>query len=251
MILRLNDDGSTPTDNPFVAAGASIGGEAGDNIKKVYSYGVRNGFGLAFDPLSGRLWDQENGDDAFDELNQVTRGSNSGWVQLIGPSSRITEYKTIESEDSSLQQDRWPPDRIADTPSDAFARLFRLSGSTYSEPEFSWKYVMAPAAIGFLGSRALGPQYQGDLFVGFSVPTAMGGPLFRFDLTGNRQKIAVSDPRLVDRVMDNTRRSDLTEGESLLFGSNFGVVTDIQTGPNGNLYVVSLSSGSVYEIAKR
>jgi hypothetical protein len=44
---------------------------------------------------------------------------------------------------------------------------------------------------------------------------------------------------------------DITESESLLFGRNFGVVTDIKTGPNGNLYVLSLSNGIIYQIARR
>jgi glucose/arabinose dehydrogenase len=41
-------------------------------MKKVFAYGVRNSFGMDFDPLSGALWTQENGDDAFDEINRVT-----------------------------------------------------------------------------------------------------------------------------------------------------------------------------------
>ena len=80
FILRLNDDGSTPTDNPFYNASTTLSGEAATNIKKLYAYGVRNGFGMAFDPLSGNLWDQENGDDAFDEMNRITAGSNNGWI---------------------------------------------------------------------------------------------------------------------------------------------------------------------------
>ena len=50
---------------------------------------MRNGFGMAFDPLSGNLWDQENGDDAYDEMNRVTAGSNDGWVATMGPLSRV------------------------------------------------------------------------------------------------------------------------------------------------------------------
>src|SRR5262249_25459435 len=50
VILRLNEDGSAPADNPFFAVGAALGGEAGANIQKVYSYGHRNAFGMAFDP---------------------------------------------------------------------------------------------------------------------------------------------------------------------------------------------------------
>src|SRR5712664_3614650 len=97
IILRLNDDGTTPTDNPFFNASTPLTGEAAQNIKKLYAYGVRNGFGLGFDPLSGNLWDQENGDDAYDEMNRITAGSNNGWVEIMGPVSRVADYKSIET----------------------------------------------------------------------------------------------------------------------------------------------------------
>ena len=254
VILRLNRDGSAPSDNPFFAVGAAMGGEAGANIQKIFAYGVRNSFGMAFDPLSGKLWDQENGEDAYDELNLIEPGMNSGWIQVTGPLERLAEYKSIETtslhhEDfPNLQQFRWGPERIADSTDEARARLFVLPGSNYSDPEFSWKHVLAPAAIGFLNSQALGPQFRGDLFVGFSVPEPLGGPLFVFNLTGNRKKIGVDDPRLDDRVADNTTFHDMTESESLLIGRDFGVITDIKTGPNGNLFVISLDQGAVYEI---
>ena len=61
VVLRLNDDGSTPTDNPFFGVGASMGGEVGGNLQTVFSYGIRNSFGMDFDPRSGALWTQENG----------------------------------------------------------------------------------------------------------------------------------------------------------------------------------------------
>jgi glucose/arabinose dehydrogenase len=126
-----------------------------------------------------------------------------------------------------------------------------LPGAHYDDPEFSWRLAVAPAAIGFLSGRALGPQYDGDLFVGASRPTLQEGYLFRLNLTGNRRMIGVDDPRLDDRVADNNAKFDITESESLQFGAGFGVGTDIQTGPNGNLFVVSLSHGVVYEIARR
>jgi glucose/arabinose dehydrogenase len=232
-ILRLNPDGSTPSDNPFFAAGEEMGGEVGANIQKIFAYGIRNSFGMAVDPLSGNLWDQENGEDAFDELNRVEPGMNSGWIQFTGPAQRIDEFKSIETtslhhEDfPNLQQFRWPPERIADTPAEARSRFFVLPGSHYSDPEFSWKHVLAPAAIGFLNSDALGRQFRGDLFVGFSVPEPLGGPLFVFNLTGNRNRIGVDDPRLRDRVADNTDFHEMTESESLLIGQHFGVITDI------------------------
>jgi len=164
--------------------------------------------------------------------------------------ARIQDFKSIENTSTpvALQQLRWPPSNIANSPAQALSRLFMLPGAHYSDPEFSWKYAVAPAGIGFIKGRALGPQYNGDLIVGASRPTLAGGYLFRFNLTGNRRKIGVDDPRLEDRVADNTAKFDITESESLLFGSNFGIGTDIQTGPNGNLFIVSLSHGVVYEI---
>ena len=104
---------------------------------------------------------------------------------------------------------------------------------------------------GFLNGRALGPQYDGDLFVGAARTTLEGGYLFHFNITGNRQKIGVDDPRLEDRVADNNAKFDITESESLLFGRNFGVGTDVVTGPNGNLYVVSLDRGVIYEVFRK
>src|SRR5215210_4898502 len=71
VVLRLNDNGTAPTDNPFFGVGAAMGGEVGPNIQKVFSYGHRNSFGMAIDPMSGNVWLQENGDDSFSELNRV------------------------------------------------------------------------------------------------------------------------------------------------------------------------------------
>lgn len=393
VILRLNDDGTTPLDNPFVLAGAVRGGEAGANLQKVFAYGIRNGFGMAFDPFSGQLWEAQNGDDTFTELNLVEPGANLGWIQIMGPVSRIAQFKSIEtsSEFFGLQQIRWPPTNLADTPADALARLFmvfdggdefastligreevppvttnasatahfvfnpdgtlsyelRATGpiqnatqahihlggrgqngpvvvflfgfvsggqdfeagdliasgtitdanviarpgftptvanlvnrmrqgrtytnlhtnafpggeirgqnivsdrnpvSHYSDPEFSWKFEVAPAGLGFISSRSLGPQYEGDMIVGAARNFLEGGTLFRFNLTGNGRKIGVEDQRLNDRVADNNGKFDITESESLLFGTGFGIGTDIHTGPNGNLFVVSLSNGAIYEI---
>jgi len=250
VVLRLDDDGSTPTDNPFFAAGAQMGGEVGANVQRVFSYGHRNGFGMTVDPRSGALWLQENGDDSFSELNLVEPGTNGGWIQFAGPASRIGEFKQIETTfgGQNLQQLRWPPTNIADTPEQAMSRLFMLPGAHYSDPEFSWKWEVAPGGIGFVDGRGLGPQYQGDLFMGAATPLLEGGYLFHFNLTGNRAKVGVDDPRLADRVADNLAKHEITESESLLIGRNFGVVTDIETGPNGNLFVVSLSNGAIYEI---
>jgi len=230
--------------------GQRMGGEVGANIQKVFAYGVRNSFGLAVDPRTGDLWNEENGDDSFDELNRITPGQNNGWVQIMGPVNRISQFKEIETSAAffGLQQIRWPPTNIANSPAEALARLFMLPRSHYRDPLFSWKFAVAPAAIGFLNSRALGSQYEGDLFVGAARPTLDGGYLMRFKLAGDRRRFEFTDPRLADRVADNNAKFDATESETLRFGTGFGVGTDIQTGPNGNLFVVSLSNGAIYEI---
>jgi glucose/arabinose dehydrogenase len=253
VVLRLNDDGTTPADNPFFAAGAAMGGELGDSVKKIYSYGHRNGFGIAVDPNSGDLWLEENGDDSFSELNRVEPGMNGGWVQVAGPLERIAQFKEIETTfgGRNLQQLRWPPENIADTPEEARSRLFMLPGAHYSDPAFSWKWEVAPAGIGFVEGTGLGRQFAGDLFMGAGTPILEGGYLFHFNLTGNRRMVAVDDPRLDDRVADNLAKHEITESESLLIGRDFGVATDIETGPNGNLFVVSLTNGAIYEIFRR
>jgi glucose/arabinose dehydrogenase len=250
VVLRLNDDGSTPHDNPFHEFGASVGGEAGANLQKVFAYGIRNSFGMAVDPWTGELWESENCDDAFEEINRIEPGHNGGWVQAMGPIARVAEFKAIETMPDflGLQQIRWPPDNIADSATDARARMVNLPGSHYGEPQFSWKYAVPTAGIGFQESRSLGREYVGDLFVGAATPATSGGHIFRFDLTSNRQRIAWSDPVLADLVADNDAKHSLVESESLLFGTGFGVSTDIQTGPGGGLFVVSVSSGNVYEI---
>lgn len=253
VVLRLSENGTTPADNPFFAAGAAIGGEVGANIQKIFSYGHRNSFGMAFDPKAGHLWLQENGDDAFSELNLVEPGMNGGWIQIMGPVSRISQYKEIETSAQyfGLQQIRWSPENIANTPEEALSRLFMLPGAHYSDPEFSWKFEVSPGGIGFIEGNALGAHYDGDLIMGGARDFLRGGHLFHFEIIGNRQKIGVRDPRLQDRVADNPDKWTINESESLLFGENFGITTSITTGPDGNLYVVSLTHGAVYEISSR
>ena len=261
VIVRLNDDGSAPRDNPFYRVGRSMGGEVGANVQKLFAYGLRNSFGMAFDPRSGDLWEQENGDDSFSELNRVEPGMNSGWVQIMGPAARVAQFKAIETDPTApqpfapagyfgLQQIRWLPTNIADTPAQALSRLFMLPGAEFSDPELSWKFEVAPGGIAFLDSNALGRDYRRDLFMGGARDFLEGGHLFRIELSGNRRAVDTDDPRLADGVADNINKWELTESESLLFGRNFGVGTDIQTGPNGHLYVVSLSHGAVYEIER-
>jgi glucose/arabinose dehydrogenase len=260
-ILRLNPDGSAPADNPFFAAGAAMGGEVGANIQKLFSYGHRNSFGMAFDPVAGHLWQTENADDAFSELNRVIPGMNGGWIQIAGPLSRMSQFKSIETTqfNSSLQQRRYPPTRIAYSGALALARMFMLPGAAYQDPNFSWKYEIGPAGTTFVSGTALGAEYDGTLWIGsarsFQQVGGTGGSLYRFRLTPDRLNVDVSaDPRLADRVADNLFRPQKfegTESETLIIGRGFGTAADIEQGPDGNLYVVSITDGAIYKISRR
>ena len=71
-ILRINPDGSVPGSNPRL----------GGRRSHVFAFGIRNSFGFAFDPETGRLWETENGPGCNDEINRIRRGGNYAW----GPS---------------------------------------------------------------------------------------------------------------------------------------------------------------------
>ncbi len=272
VILRLNDDGSTPRDNPFYTVdkrhdgddedGGNLGAlsdEARRNIQRIFAYGVRNSFGMTFDPKKGDLWTTENGGRAFDEINRVKPGFNGGWVQIMGPASRVQEFKAIEisvgfgaNGPTGLQQMRFLPTSIADTPEEAKDRLFHIPRSRFTNPEFSWKQVVPPAGLGFINGDGLGGQYNGDLIVGSAVARATNaGHLYRFRLNGGRTHLKFDDPLLKDKVADNLVLDDFTtEGDEILFGSNFSIVTHIETGADGALYLVSPSAGNIRKISK-
>ena len=65
-VLRMTPTGGIPADNPFAG-------------RYTFAYGIRNSFGLAFDPVNGRLWETENGPTCNDEINRIDRGRNYGW----------------------------------------------------------------------------------------------------------------------------------------------------------------------------
>jgi aldose sugar dehydrogenase len=216
---------------------------------------------MAFDPYSGALWDTENADDAYSELNRMVPGMNGGWIQLAGPLSRIADFKFIETTQfgSAMQQVRYPPTRVAYTAARALSQMFMLPGATYHDPEFSWRYEIGPAGATFVQGTALGAEYDGTLWMGsarsFQQVGGNGGSLYRLRLTADRLHVDVSaDPRLADRVADNLFRAqefDGTESETLQIGTGFGTTPDIEQGPDGALYVVSLTDNVIYRITRR
>lgn len=210
-IFRINPaDGSAPTDNPFIGSGTEV-------LNKFYAYGVRNSFGMDFDPLTGNLWDTENGPASYDEINLVQPGFNSGWQTVMGPISIS-----------------------GDTEDD----LVNFPGSHYADPLFSWTEPVAPTDIEFFNSSNLGERYTNNIFVGDIVR----GNLYFFEVNENRDGISLDTTQqqagLSDLVVDSE-----DELSAITFGSGFGGITDIETGPDGNLYVLSFDDGIIYEIS--
>ena len=97
-ILRLNDDGSVPLDNPFV-------GQA-SHRPEIYTLGHRNTLGLIVHPETGVLWNHENGPNGGDEINVILEGRNYGWPLVsFGrnyPGARISEHPTRDGMESPL-----------------------------------------------------------------------------------------------------------------------------------------------------
>jgi uncharacterized protein (TIGR03118 family) len=126
---------------------------------------------------------------------------------------------------------------------------------------FSVRAEFPPAGLGFMTSTALGPEYQNLLFEGGARDLATSGgqelhdgALFVFHLNADRTGLDFGgDPnvRTSDNVFQNVRDFDLNGDTSFLLGEHFGIGTDVQTGPNGNLYVVSETKGAVYEIFRK
>jgi hypothetical protein len=164
----------------------------------------------------------------------------------------VADYKAIETSPVyfGLQQIRWPPTLIADSPEEARDALFMLPGARYTDPLLTWKFEVAPAGFGFVVGQGLGSEFEGNLIVGGARNFLLDGHLFRLKLSDDRLDLAFDDPLLLDRRADNLDKWDITESESLLFGEGFGITSDIRTGPNGNLFVVGLEKGAVYEISR-
>ncbi len=246
VVLRVNDDGSIPQDNPFVPAASALDGESAENLARIWAYGVRNSFGLAIHPDTGDLWQTENGDDSWDEVNIFPGGANSGWWQLIGPSERFDEYRQIEteSEDGTDNPDV-PPDQLAESGEEALSRLVEYEGSSFVEPVFAWKYPVAVTSIALVTDDALGDSSANTAWMG----TVLTDSLYRYPLAEDGSGFDFGDDAgLADLVDDNVQKGDVGESADYVVGTGFGVVTHIVQGPDGLLYVSSISNGAVYRI---
>ena len=222
-ILRITQDGK-PVQNLF-------GGRY--PIDLYYGYGIRNGFGLDFDPETGNLWDTENGPDLKDEINLVEPGFNGGWRILQG---------FIESNTDMSQMVKFPG--LSAAKDSLVGRAEAISfeaqglGGKFSEPEFVWQLPIAPTALQFLDSNELGGKYENDLFVA----SFNRGEIYNFNLNEDRTSLELTGP-LEDKVENNPAGYP-----GLKFARNFGAITDMKVGPDGYLYVTGFFNGNIYRI---
>ena len=216
-ILRITQDGR-PVGNGI------LGNEHPLNL--YYAYGIRNSFGIDFDPLSGTLWDTENGYLFGDEINLVEPGFNSGWARTQGLWN--ISYLDDDGKDASYRGHiSLKPDRLVE---------FNGKGN-YSIPELYWNGSVGLTALRFLNSEKLGTNYQNDMFVGDYL-----GRIYHFELNKERTEI---DHRTIaaDRMVGSNSKDNI-------FAEGFESVTDIKLGPDGYLYIISFYDGSIYRISR-
>lgn len=210
IIIRVDPTtGNAIQDNPFINKNPDVEG-----LDKYYAYGIRNSFGLTYDPVTGNVWDSENGQNTFDEINIVKPGFNSGWKLVMGPISK-----------SSVSEDE----------------LVNFNGGEYSDPEFSWLDPVGITDIEFLDSDKFGPQYKNNLFAS----DINNGNLYYFKVNENRDGFLFTPEQneLNDLVADSDDESD-----SIVFASGFEGITDVETGPDGYLYVLTFDDGKIFKI---
>lgn len=128
-LLRLNDDGSAPADNPFIGREGAL--------PEIWSYGHRHIQGLAIDRASGRVWATEHGALGGDELNRPEAGANHGWPAV----SHSREY-------------------VGGAPVAA-----AVSGPGLVDPAAVWSTAIAPSGLAFYDGDAF-PDWRGQLFAG-------------------------------------------------------------------------------------
>jgi aldose sugar dehydrogenase len=119
--------------------------------------------------------------------------------------------------------------------------LVHFQGSKYADPVFSWLDSIGVTDIEFLKSSKLGANYENNIFVG----DITKGNLYYFKVNENRTALKFDDkqPGLSDLVADNNQ-----EVSAIALGTGFGGITDLETGPDGYLYILSYGNGSVYRI---
>ena len=189
-----------------------------NNSVELFAMGIRNSFGLDVDPITGYLWETENGPAVFDEINLVKPGFNGGWEVTMGP-------LIIRDRDSILGAGG---SQIISQPFENFV---------YSDPEFSWVETVGPTAIAFPNLTGF-ERYSDWLFVG----DFHNGRIYNFQLNSDRTGFVFSDPALSDLILNDNDAVD-----EILFASGFQGVVDIKF-HDDSMYVVSIGDGNIYKI---
>jgi len=211
-ILRLNDDGSVPADNPFAA-------HAEPAIRRLMAFGIRNSFGMDWD-AAGRLWNTENGPEVYDEINQTRRGQNSGWLLIMGPDARNATYE-----------------KNLFTAYDE-ADLLPLPNANYRDPAFSFLQPVGVTALAVLRGARIPCDLHGQILVG----DTNFGNLYRFAVDASGEGLALP-PAVADGVADS-----LAERASVEFGAGWGLTSNLSIGPDGRLYHLALFPGALRRI---
>ena len=196
-----------------------------------YAYGIRESFGMDLDPVTGTLWNTENGANWGDEINLVGPGFNGGWNKVQGI------WKNIG--DAYPNGTGFPKDSdITYNPSD----LVDFNGKgKYRPPEFSWYNTVGPTALKFLSTDKLGKKYENDMLVS----DVNNGRIYHFKLNENRSSLRLNGS-LVDKVANSDKELD-----KIIFAKGFGLITDLKLGYDGYLYVVVYNEGKIYRISPR
>ncbi len=212
-VLRITQDGD-------IVEGDTIFGDESP-LDLYYAMGIRNSFGMDFDPVTGNLWDTENGPTAGDEINLVYPGFNSGWSLIQGFSKNDLLDNGATTDD-----------------------LVNFGKGSYAEPKLSWITPIGITALKFLNSDKLGELYQNNMFVG----DVNNGLLYRFILNEPRDDLSF-DIGLEGNstLLEDREVNDPKENQPFVFGQGFGGITDIEVSPDGFMYVLSYT-GSLFKI---
>lgn len=226
-IIRVTPEGLLVNEN------GTLGQEHPLNL--YYAYGIRNGFGLDFDPVTGILWDTENGPGFGDEINLVEPGFNSGWARIQGLWP-INEYN---AQPLPERKGYFGDDEVDESGAiDEMEMVDFNNAGKYSSPEFIWNASVGVTALKFLSSDKLGKQYENDLFVA----DYNNNNIYNFDLNEMRSELVLNNT-LKDKIANSNE-----ELADIVFAGGLGVITDMDVGHDGYLYLVSHTEGSIYRV---
>ncbi|MEX0616987.1 MAG: PQQ-dependent sugar dehydrogenase [Candidatus Woykebacteria bacterium] len=179
-ILRINKDGTIPSDNPFVGQSGQRG--------EIWAYGLRNPFTFAVDPATGKIFLNDVGAGAWEEVNDIQKGKNYGWPNCEGPQG---------------------------------SGVGSCNNSAFTYPIYSYPHSGSSAITG-------GTFYRGTQF-----PADFDGDYF-----------------FADYIQNFIRKLEPSNNQVTSFATGASNPVDLKIGPDGSLYYLDISDGTVYKIQK-